>query len=68
MLGPEHPDVAVSYNNLGIIYRSQGKFEEAAPLYTRSRAIKEKVFGPDHPKVALALNNEAALLEDMVRC
>ena len=45
---------------------AQGKFEEAMPLYKRSRDIKEKVFGPDHPEVALALNNEAALLEDLV--
>ena len=46
----------------------QGKLEEAAPLYKRSRAINEKVFGPDHPKVALALNNEAGLLRQMVGC
>ena len=29
VLGPEHPDVAGSYGNLGNIYNSQGKQEEA---------------------------------------
>ena len=47
---------------------AQGKLEEAAPLYKRSREIREKVFGPDHPKVAVALNNEALLLKKMVSC
>ena len=47
---------------------AQGKLEEAAPLYKRSRAIREKVFGPDHPSVAESLNNEALLLMDMVSC
>ena len=49
-------------------YIAQGKLEEAAPLYKRSRAIREKVLGPDHPDVAQSLNNEALLLEDMVSC
>ena len=41
---------------------SQGKFDEAGPLYERSLVIHEKVYGPDHPAVATALNNRAGLL------
>ena len=48
--------------------RTQGKPEEALPLYTRSREIFEKVLGQDHPNVATLLNNEAGLLSDMVSC
>ena len=47
---------------------AQGKLEEAAPLYKRSRAIRETVLGPDHPDVAESLNNEALLLKQMVGC
>ena len=48
--------------------RTQGKPEEALPLYTRSREIFEKVLGQDHPNVATLLNNEAELLRQMVSC
>ena len=49
--------------------RTQGKPEEALPLYTRSREIFEKVLGQDHPNVATLLNSEAELLRQMVsRC
>ncbi len=32
-LGPEHPHVAVSLNNLAALYRDQGKYTESGPLY-----------------------------------
>ncbi len=61
MLGPEHPKVATSLNNLAELYREQGRYEEAEPRYNRSLAIREKVLGPEHPAVALSLNNLALL-------
>ncbi|HEY6252399.1 MAG TPA: tetratricopeptide repeat protein [Candidatus Angelobacter sp.] len=59
VLGPEHPDTALSLNNLATLYDDQGKYEEAAPLHRRSLAIREKVLGPEHPHTALSLNNLA---------
>ncbi|CAN0369900.1 unnamed protein product, partial [Scytosiphon promiscuus] len=41
---------------------SQGKYDEADPLYLRDIEIDEKVYGPDHPEVATDLNNWARLL------
>jgi len=40
--GPEHPKVATSLKDLGILYDSQGKYAEAEPLYKRALAIREK--------------------------
>jgi len=60
-LGPDHPDVAATLNNLGDLYRAQGKNEEAEPLYKQSLAIYEKVLGPENPEVATTLNNLAEL-------
>ncbi len=60
-LGPEHPDVATSLNNLALLYYNQGKYADAEPLYKRALAIKEKALGPEHPSVATSLNNLAAL-------
>jgi tetratricopeptide (TPR) repeat protein len=34
--GPDHPAVAVSLNNLGELYRAQGRYSEAEPLFKRS--------------------------------
>ena len=34
------------------LYRAQGRYAEAEPLYKRSLAIREKALGPDHPDVA----------------
>ena len=51
-LGPDHPDVARSLNNLAELYENQGRYAEAEPLYKRALAIREKALGPDHPDVA----------------
>ena len=46
---------------------SQGRFEDAAPMYDRVLTILEKVHGTDHPLVAGTLNNQARLLKKMVK-
>lgn len=61
-LGPEHPEVAASLNNLAELLRSQGKFVEAEPLYRRSLETWGQQLGQEHPAVATGLNNLAALL------
>ena len=48
-------------NNLAELYRAQGKYAEAEPLYKRALGIREKALGPDHPDVATGLNNLAEL-------
>ena len=60
-LGPDHPDVGTSLNNLAVLYQSQGRYAEAEPLYQRALAIREKALGPDHPDVGTSLNNLAVL-------
>jgi tetratricopeptide (TPR) repeat protein len=57
VLGPDHPDVAMSLNNLANLHRAQGRYVEARPLYERALAIREKALGPDHLDVAASLNN-----------
>ena len=54
--------MAISLNNLALLYRSQAKYAEAEPLYKRSLAIWEKALGPEHPNVATPLENYAFLL------
>jgi tetratricopeptide (TPR) repeat protein len=50
--GADHlgnPDVATILNNLADLYRAQGRYPEAEPLYKRALAIKENVLELDHP-------------------
>ncbi|MCX7003949.1 MAG: tetratricopeptide repeat protein, partial [bacterium] len=53
--------VADSLNNLALVYKAQGQYAAAEPLYKRALAIDEKAVGPDHPAVATDLNNLAVL-------
>ncbi|NTW54887.1 MAG: tetratricopeptide repeat protein [Chlorobaculum sp.] len=61
-LGPDHPDVVVSLNNLGVLLKTQGKLGDAELLYRRALQIKEKQLEADHPDVATSLNNLGELL------
>ena len=41
VLGPAHPDVATSLNDLALLYKTQGEYADAASLYQRSLKIRE---------------------------
>ena len=41
-------DVATTRNNIGEVYRHQGKFDEALQEYQKSLDVKIKVVGHDH--------------------
>ncbi|MEH2320876.1 tetratricopeptide repeat protein, partial [Nostoc sp.] len=66
-LGEEHPDVALSLNNLAYLYDSQGRYSEAEPIYIQALALTRKLLGEEHPDVALSLNNLAALYDSQGR-
>jgi tetratricopeptide (TPR) repeat protein/transcriptional regulator with XRE-family HTH domain len=67
LLGPEHPDFALSLNYLGNLYRQTCRYAEAEPAYRRSLTIRKRVLGPDHRDVAQSMNNLAALYWDQGR-
>ena len=62
-LGPDHPEVGTSLNNLALLYQAQGRYAAAEPLYKRSLKIGETALGPGHPDVATSLNNLAELYQ-----
>ncbi|MGB8689209.1 MAG: tetratricopeptide repeat protein, partial [Microcoleus sp.] len=57
----DHPHVAISLNNLALLYDSQGRYRDAEPLYQQALEIYQRLFRGDHPNVALSLNNLALL-------
>ncbi len=59
--GAEDPRLAVTLNNLGLLYEVQKKYAEAEPLLQRALAIREKSLGPEHLDVAKSLSNLGAI-------
>ena len=55
--GLNHIDTATSYNNIGIVYYSQGDYENALEYSFKALHIREKILGPNHPDVAESYNN-----------
>ncbi|EFH89900.1 helix-turn-helix transcriptional regulator [Ktedonobacter racemifer] len=64
VLGPDHPQVATSLNNLAVLYWREGKYGEAEPLYRRALSILEQVPGSEHLQKAGVLTNLANLYRD----
>ncbi|CAH3136870.1 unnamed protein product, partial [Pocillopora meandrina] len=60
-LGPEHVDVASSYNNLGTLHKALGDTDEAKDCYKRALDIRLKKLGPEHVDVASSYNNLGTL-------
>jgi len=50
-------------NGLAQLLQSQGKYEEAEPLFRRTLAAREAALGPAHPHTLTLVNNLALLLK-----
>jgi tetratricopeptide (TPR) repeat protein len=50
-----------AYGTLGTLYRMQGRYQEAEPLFQQAIALAEDAFGPDDLEVSSTLNNLAIL-------
>jgi tetratricopeptide (TPR) repeat protein len=48
VLGPDHPDTATSYHNIGNGYHGKGDYENALAEYRKALEIRLKVLGPNH--------------------
>jgi tetratricopeptide (TPR) repeat protein/predicted Ser/Thr protein kinase len=61
-LGPGHPEVAQTYNLLGVTLTQQNRLDEAITFYEKSLALHLAVEGPQHAQTASAEHNLAATL------
>ena len=57
IFGENHPDVAMSYNNIGLVYDAMGDYSKALDYYEKSLRIMLSVLGENHPDVATIYNN-----------
>ena len=51
VLPPEHPSLAISYNNVGITYAYMKDFSKAVEYLEKALEIREKVLPPEHPDI-----------------
>jgi len=63
LLGPDHPDVATTLNNLALLCKAQGRLAEGETLYRRALAIFERALYPAHLSVVACRQNLRRLLE-----
>ena len=64
-LGESHPDIAGSYNNIAVVYNSQGDYSKALAYYEKSLLIYLAVFGESHPQVIDVIESVAEVYLNM---
>lgn len=63
LLGENHPSCGAAHNNLGLLYKMQGRFQEASDAYLEALRIRRASLGSEHDAVALTLFNLGKLYE-----
>ena len=63
-LGPDHISTLDTVNELGLLYREQGKLGEAEKMFQRALAGYKKALGPDHTSTLHPVNNLGLLYWD----
>ena len=64
-LPADHPDIAISLNNLVALYRKQGRYSEAEPLMRRALTIMQSSLGAEHPNTKTVSANYQHLLTEI---
>lgn len=55
--GESHPEVAMAYNNIGMLCQIQGDNDKALEYFNLSLKIRRNVYGDSHPDVGRSYNN-----------
>ncbi len=61
LLGPDDPQVAMTFNHMGNVKIEQGDLATAREYVLRSYDVRRRVLGERHPKVAASINNLAVI-------
>jgi tetratricopeptide (TPR) repeat protein len=61
ILPVNHPDLAVSFNSVGVILRINGDYKDAEHCFKKALEIRKVALGEDHSDYAMTLNNLGSL-------
>ncbi|CAF4248771.1 unnamed protein product, partial [Didymodactylos carnosus] len=56
-LPENHPSIAATYNNMGLVHYNQGNYVEALNYYKKTLEIQLKSLTENHPDIATTYNN-----------
>ena len=56
-LTPNHPNLAISYNNIALVYDKMGYYAKALSSYEKALTINQQSLPPNHPDLATTYNN-----------
>ena len=59
-----HPSIATHLNNLAALYKLQGKYEAAEPLFLQAIEISVQSLGEKHPNTQTFLKNYQIFLNE----
>jgi tetratricopeptide (TPR) repeat protein/predicted Ser/Thr protein kinase len=62
--GPDYPEIARLWSNVGLCYRHVGELAKAHDALSRALAMREQQFGKQHPYLVASLDNYAELLAE----
>ncbi|CAF1294873.1 unnamed protein product [Didymodactylos carnosus] len=54
-LPSDHPHIATSLKNIGLVYDNKGEYDRAVDYYPKCLKMKEKCLASDHPDIASSL-------------
>jgi len=54
---PDHPDIAQSLNNIGLVHYERRAFDDALAAHLEALDIRRRALPRDHPDIAASLNN-----------
>jgi tetratricopeptide (TPR) repeat protein len=64
-LPSNHPNLAISYNNIGNVYNNMGEYSKALSYYEKALEIYQKSLPPNHPNLATSYNNIGLVYDNM---
>ena len=56
-LPSNHPDLALSYNNIGAVYYNMGEYSKALSSFEKALEIRKQSLPSNHPDLAKSYNN-----------
>jgi tetratricopeptide (TPR) repeat protein len=60
-----HPSLAISYGNIGLVYHNMGEYSKALSYYEKALEIKQKTLPANHPDFAQSYNSIGEVYRNM---
>lgn len=66
--GDTSKELAICYNNKGIVYKNRNEFPKAIEYYQKAFSIRQRILPADHPDIANSYNNIGDIFHFQNKC